>query len=68
MEKNSKKSLIKTMSNFALLVASQSEMQFTNENEVNAFYELYNETFAKAANLNDYLKNVLSHLIKYIKI
>jgi len=59
IETNAKKSLIKTMSNFSLMLASQSEMQFVNENEVNAFYELYNESFVNASNLNDYLKNKL---------
>lgn len=59
IETNAKNSLIKTMSNFSLLVASQSEMQFLDENQVKNFYELYNEIFSKSANLNDYLNNKL---------
>ena len=58
--KKASKSLIKTFSNFALLISSQSKIKHENEETVLKFFATFKFIFEHSKSLNTFLKNKLT--------
>ena len=53
-------SLIKTFSNFSLLIASQAKLKYENEENFREFFNSFELVFKNSKNLNTFLKNKLT--------
>jgi E3 ubiquitin-protein ligase RNF213 len=58
--KKAQTSLIKTFSNFSLLIASQAKIKYENEENFHAFFKNFELVFENSKNLNTFLKNKLT--------